>query len=109
VKLFRRKKSKPGSEESGIVCPRCGSHSTQSLSHDLNQDAGHVKVWRGQRFANYRCITCGTEFYADEATPNGPASNSDRMIEDEEELRAAEEELKRQTDAKDDRRFWPNG
>jgi DNA-directed RNA polymerase subunit RPC12/RpoP len=66
-------------------------------------------MWRGQRFATYRCINCGREFYAEEPAQNGPTPNTDRMIEDEEELRAAEEELKRHTDAGNDRRFWPGG
>jgi len=107
--LFKRKRAKPKPQGSGIVCPYCGSPSTQTLSHDLSQDSGHVKMWRGQRFANYRCVSCGREFYADEPTQSGPASDADRMIEDEGELRAAEEELKRQTDARNDRRFWPSG
>ncbi len=107
--LFGRKKAKSRPGESGIVCPYCGSVNTRTQSHDLSQEAGHVKTWRGNRFSNYRCVSCSREFYADEPALNSPAANADRMIEDEDELRAAEEELKRQTDSRNDRRFWPSG
>ena len=105
---FKRKRARAKPEEHGTVCPYCGSQNTRTLSHDVTQEAGEVKTWRGQRFTNYRCSNCGKEFYADEPQPEDQTSSANRMIEDEEELRAAEEELKRETDASRDRRYWPN-
>ncbi len=105
---FRRKKAKRSEQLSGKPCPFCGSRDTRTLSHDVSQERGHIKTWRGERFANYVCSACGREFYADEPGKDGPDSETDRMIEDEDELRAAEEELKRKTNGRDDRRFWPS-
>jgi hypothetical protein len=54
----------------------------------------------------YRCLECGLDFYVKE--PQGGVSdeilNDDHIIDDEETLRATEEELKRQTEQDDDRR-----
>ena len=105
---FRRKKPRTQPEETRALCPNCGSRDTRAISRDLTQEGSHVKTWRGQRFSSYRCSHCGWEFYAEE--PKGGSDlDGERMIEDEEQLRAAEEELKRQTDADNDHRFWPNG
>jgi hypothetical protein len=69
-------------------------------------DGSHVKAWRGQRYVTWRCMSCGREFYTD-VPPGGAASlpADDRMIEDENALREAEEELKRRTDEEGDRRY----
>jgi DNA-directed RNA polymerase subunit RPC12/RpoP len=106
---FKRKKPEVTPERQGTKCPYCSSQNTRTISRDVTQDSGHVKTWRGQRFANYRCSNCGKEFYADEPEQNLKTPGDNPLIEDEEELRAAEEELKRQTDAGRDRRYWPNG
>jgi hypothetical protein len=55
----------------------------------------------------YRCLDCGLDFYAKE--PQGGVSDEilkdDHIIDDAEALRAAEEELKRQAEEDDDRRY----
>ena len=104
---FKRNKDKQPTQPAGTVCPFCGGSDTHTLSVDPSQDQGHIKTWRGERFANFKCSACGREFYSDEPSQNEPGPD-DRMIEDEDQLRAAEEELKKRTDAGDDRRFWPS-
>jgi hypothetical protein len=55
----------------------------------------------------YRCLDCGLDLYAKE--PKGRVSDEilkdDNIIDDAEALRAAEEELKRQAEEDDDRRY----
>ena len=67
----------------------------------------YVKVWRGERSLTYKCLDCGQNFYAQE--PKGGISKENLedgpIIDDEEALRAAEKELKRQTEEDDDRRY----
>jgi predicted nucleic acid-binding Zn-ribbon protein len=67
----------------------------------------YVRIWRGQRHLTYRCMDCGQDFYRDE--PNeGIADDildNDEVIDDEEALRAAEEEIKRQIEEDGDRRY----
>jgi hypothetical protein len=56
----------------------------------------------------YRCIDCGQDFYGDES-PEGITNEimgEDRLIDDEEALRAAEEEIKKQVDEDGDRRCF---
>jgi hypothetical protein len=57
-----------------------------------------------------RCLNCGRNFYAEEP-PQGLEKlplMDDRIIDDEDELRAAEEELKRQADDEGDHRYRSN-
>ncbi len=50
----------------------------------------------------FRCLDCGNDFYSEETDTS---ATEHPMIEDEEALRQAEEELKRDTDAGGDRRY----
>ena len=54
-----------------------------------------------------KCLDCGREFYIEEPTQNVEELifSDESYIADEDELLAAEEELKRQADEEDDRRF----
>ncbi len=54
-----------------------------------------------------RCFDCGRDFYTEEP-PGGlteEAFQGDAIIDDEGELQAAEDELRRQIEEEDDRRF----
>jgi hypothetical protein len=66
-----------------------------------------VRVWRGRRYLTYRCFTCGGDFYENE--PAGGidmgVDRDNRLVDDEEALRRAEEELKKETDESGDHRF----
>lgn len=57
-----------------------------------------------------RCSNCKRDFYAEEpqqGLEEGVLSD-DRVIDDEDELRAAEEEVRRQTEDDGDRRYKLN-
>jgi len=105
--LFWRKRIKQKSQSSSPSCPYCESTNTRLIVYRGIDQPNYVKVWRGQRSLTYRCLDCGLDFYAKE--PQGGVSDKiledNQIIDDEEALRAAEEELKRQTEADDDRRF----
>jgi hypothetical protein len=92
-------------------CSHYRSTNTKIVSYSqLNEELEYTKTWRGQRYLTYRCLGCGRDFYIEEPLQNiGETFMSDNsIIDDEDELRAAEEELKRQVDEEDDRRFKPN-
>ena len=54
----------------------------------------------------YRCFDCGLDFYAEEPREGmvGDIMSDDQVIDDEEALREAEEELEREIEEDDDRR-----
>lgn len=54
-----------------------------------------------------KCLDCGREFYIEESTQDIEELilSDESFIADEDELLAAEEALKRQTDEEDDRMF----
>jgi len=94
---FKRKKINQDTQWSSPPCPYCGSASTRlTISQDGNR-TGYVKVWRGQRSLSCRCLECKRNFYAQEP-PDGLPEDAIARYEDidEEELQAAEEELRRQ-------------
>lgn len=101
--LFKHRSQEHGSQFSGPRCSYCGSTHT-----GVREDqAGSVKTWRGQRYITCRCLDCGKDFYAEEPLPESRISviEDDRIVENEAELQAAEEELKREIEDEDDRRF----
>lgn len=104
---FRGKKTRQAAERSSQPCNHCQSAHTKLLSSPDNSLAGCVRVWRGQRFLSYRCLDCGRNFYVPEPAA-GPAEDillNDHTV-DEEELLAAEEDLKRQLAEERRRRIW---
>jgi hypothetical protein len=54
----------------------------------------------------YRCLDCGRDFYGDEPQPEiiDALISDDQVIDDEEALREAEEELEREIEEDDDQR-----
>jgi len=56
----------------------------------------------------YRCFDCGRDFYGEEPQAEivDQITEGDQVIDDEEALRAAEEEIARQTEKDGDRRYW---
>lgn len=67
----------------------------------------YIRIWRGQRYLTCRCSKCGHDFYAEEPQQGleGLVLPGDRMIDDEDELREAEEEIKRRADEEGDHRY----
>jgi hypothetical protein len=102
---FKRKKDRQKTAGKGTSCSFCGSTSTIVIAGP-GEEQPNVKIWRGQRYLTCRCLTCGRDFYADEPAGGLPAEvlEHDSIIDDEEELRAAEEELKKRTEDDRDRR-----
>jgi hypothetical protein len=105
--LFQRKRIKKESQSSNPSCPFCESRNTRLIIYHGTGEADYVKVWRGQRSLTYKCLDCGQNFYAQEPKDGISEENLEDgpIIDDEEALRAAEKELKRQTEEDDDRRY----
>jgi hypothetical protein len=105
--LFQRKRIKKESQNSKPTCSFCESRNTRLIIYHGTNEPSYVKVWRGQRLLTYKCLDCGQNFYANE--PKGGISEKNLedgpIIDDEDALRAAEEDLKRQTEEDDDRRY----
>ena len=106
MRLFKRESIKKESQSSKPSCPFCESRNTRLIIYHGSDEPSYVKVWRGQRLLTYKCVDCGQSFYTEE--PIGGISEvfleNSPIIDDEEALRTAEEELKRQTEEDDDRR-----
>ena len=107
MRFFRRKKSSPAARGFSPICSHCRSTHTRVLTYPGSGQPDHVKAWRGQRYITCKCLDCGREFYVEEP-PEGvteEALSDNSLIDNEEELRAAEEELKREIEDENDRRF----
>ena len=105
--LFKRRKNQPKSARPGAACTFCRSTNTIVVSLHGSDVVNPVKTWRGQRYLTCRCLDCGQDFYA-EAPPDGTqfeTPEDERLIDNEEELKAAEEELKKEVEDEDDRMF----
>lgn len=105
--LFNRKKRNPETQ-SVPVCPFCWSNRTRLITCHGTSQPDYVKTWRGHRYWTCRCYNCGKDFYIDEAHGGATIETlaGDETIDDEEELRAAEDEIKRQIEEDNDRRCW---
>jgi len=101
--FFRRKKQ--GKEyENHIRCPSCHSINTGAVLYHGTDRPVYVKVWRGVRSFTYRCFDCGHDFYSDIPPEKaGSPLSKDSLIDDEEALHKAEEELYREMDEDNDR------
>ena len=107
---FRRKKASQHTQPRP-PCSYCKSTNTIVVSYYLGtEEPDHIKTWRDQRYVRCRCLDCGRDFYVE-----GPLQgleetflSDDSMIDDEDELRAAEEDLRRQADDEDDHRYKLN-
>jgi hypothetical protein len=104
--LFGRKQGKELKTRS-IACVHCGSTDVYTLSGVLPENSSEIKVWRGERYAVFQCRSCHRVFYSDKIPDPDSRLSPGPPVEDEGELHAAEEELKRQTDAGGDHRYLP--
>ncbi len=102
---LKRKKISPKPQWSGPSCSFCHGNHTVALAPYDTVPPKEVKIWRGQRYWICRCLSCGQNFYAEEPA-EGVASTGalSDLIEDEAELLAAEDEVKRQAEDNGDRR-----
>lgn len=104
---FIRKKASQHSQPRP-PCPYCKSDNTTVISYNHGtEEPKYIKIWRGQRYVTCRCSECGKEYYTPEPVKSIEAEflSGGDIIDDEDELLAAEEELKRQLDEEGDRRF----
>jgi DNA-directed RNA polymerase subunit RPC12/RpoP len=103
---FKRKKI-TDKTSSGLACPHCGSKKIRLVSPAENEQPDYVKVWRGNRYTTCRCLDCGRDFYSGELPPElvERLLADEDIVSDEDELRAAEAELKRQVDEEGDHMF----
>ena len=107
--LFKKQKSGTTKKPSCFTCVHCGSEDTLVISDVSSEFSSPVKVWRGQRYVIHKCQSCQRLFYSDEPSEGIVDNFSNRLVEDETQLRIAEEELKRMTENRDDRRYLPGG
>ena len=103
---FKRKNSSKNTRFRPL-CQYCGSTNTKVAVSSGPEQPDFIRTWRGQRYITCICRDCGREFYIEE--PDQDMEEllypDDSFIADEDELLEAEEELRRQTDEEDDRRF----
>ena len=106
---FRHKKPQKKSRHPGPSCPHCGSSNTKLIIYHGTDRPDYIRTWRGQRSLTYRCLDCGRDFYGEEPQLEiiDELVSDVQVIDDEEALREAEEEIRRETEADDDRRYWP--
>jgi hypothetical protein len=104
---FKRKKASQGPSSAGPVCPHCRSVHTRFMPVFGSGQADYVKSWRGQRYVTCKCLDCGQPFYIREPLGGVPDNvlNNDDLIDNEDELRAAEDEIKRQIEEDGDHRY----
>jgi predicted nucleic-acid-binding Zn-ribbon protein len=107
---FRRKQTSKYIQQKP-PCPYCKSNNTKVISSlQATGETNFIKTWRSQRYIPCRCSECGRDFYIEATSQNIvktlPLDGS--IIEDEDELMTAEEELKRQADEENDHRFRGN-
>jgi hypothetical protein len=88
-----------------IHCTNCGSDHARVIVYHGTDHPDYVRVWKGRRFLTCRCADCGQEFYIEEPRMgnNDPIFSNDQMVDDEEALQAAEDDLKRQIWDENDR------
>jgi hypothetical protein len=103
---FKKEKKNTKPERTVLTCTFCGSRNTLLNAFQDGNEPNPVRTWRGRRYLTCRCLDCGRDFYIDEPGGGLPSNvRTDEDMIDEEALQRAEDELKRQTDAEDDRMF----
>ncbi len=107
--FFKKKKKEQKYKRPDIYCTFCKSTNTIVITHHGTDQSNYVRTWRGQRYLTCRCLDCGQDFYINvpQAKIEGELIEDDRMIDDEESLRQAENELKREADEDNDHRCRP--
>ncbi|MFC1970729.1 hypothetical protein ACFLV0_02165 [Chloroflexota bacterium] len=103
---FRHKKPQKELQHSGLPCSHCGSTNTRLIIYHGTDRPDYIRTWRGQRSLTYSCFDCGRDFYGDEPQPEiiDALISGDQVIDDEEALSEAEEELEREIEEDADRR-----
>jgi hypothetical protein len=103
---FKKKKSivKKSSE---LQCTYCGSTNIFFVSNEDDESLDRVKVWRNQRYVTCKCRSCNRIFYKAESDKSliNDQYVKNVLVDDEDLLNSAEEELKRQADHDGDHRF----
>jgi hypothetical protein len=103
---FKRKKVNREPQYFEPSCSHCRSQHTRIIDYHGSDQPDYTKIWRGQRYITCKCLDCGRDFYIEEPREiliNDSVGNSE-IIDDEEELQAAEDALKRQIEEDGDRR-----
>jgi hypothetical protein len=102
---FKRKNAEKNTQWRPL-CQYCKSPNTR-IASSATEQPDYIRTWRGQRYVTCKCLDCGREFYIEEPAQDIEelVYSDESFIADKDELLAAEEELKRQTDEEDDRRF----
>ena len=75
------------------------------ISYHGTDQPNAVRTWRGQRYLTCRCSDCGQNFYSEAGAGPADEAMDDRIIDDEEALKAAEDELKKEADDEGDHRL----
>lgn len=103
--FFKRKKSNSPQSWAVPPCPQCRSTHTEVVTGYGADQSNFVRAWRGQRYITCRCRDCNRDFYADEPAGGVPEQSltSSELVDDEEALRAAEEDLRKNIEEDDDR------
>jgi hypothetical protein len=105
--LFKRHGKESKEDLAGVECPTCRRRNTKIKVNFGNDQPDYIKTWRGQRFVIYHCLNCQKDFSISEP-PQGidiEAHIGNQTVDDEDALKAAEEDLKREMDDKGDHRF----
>jgi hypothetical protein len=103
---FKRKKKEANPPGMVLRCTFCGSNRTILHNYHGGDQPNPVRTWRGQRYLTCRCLDCQREFYIDEPQGGLPSSvATDEDMIDEEALKRAEDDLKRQLNDENDRMF----
>ncbi len=102
---FRRKKVNRETPRLQLPCAYCGSTNTRLVAYHGSDQPDYVRVWRGERYATCQCLDCGKSFYSEEPPGGVPDEmvRDEGLVDNEEELRAAEEAVKREAEEEDDR------
>ena len=105
MRFFKRKISNQKTESSGLICPHCRSINTRVITSQNTDQPDFVRTWRGQRYITCRCDSCDRDFYTTEGKNDSIRSFlPDDETVDNDELQAAEDELKKQIEEDNDRR-----
>jgi hypothetical protein len=101
---FNRKKKERPEGRKDFPCTFCRSTRTMLMAYHGEEQPNPVRTWRGQRYLTFRCLDCGADFYVEEPRGGLPREvATDENIIDEDELKAAEDALKKQIDSENDR------
>ncbi len=104
---FKRGKKSAKPPSPGTACTFCGSRNTILISLHGSDADNPVRTWRGQRYLTCRCLDCGRDFYgaAGSTVTQDNFPDDERLVDNEDELKAAEDALKKEIGDQDDRMF----